>query len=549
MHTILLQYDHFIPEHTKFNALVAEQLDTNHTLAVLDVSSYLREKLSLLAICKYNNRKQQTQVSWRRKAIYLSKFFLKSVLKINRETGSICSQYTLAELVGKKRLGYLRSMIKEMPACHLINLEWNGIKLGKHACVDLSLDCKSIDISFGKNSPQYIILQSLLFHSCALLEALDHIFQFNDPKGLRFISTTVYSLDWIAREYLQSRCAEHRFLIPVSLDHPSCRIYQTYCDDLLLLRKQQEDLVINKALLAKSCDFACSYLEHRLNPRTVHRYSPLSSNLNLLSEILSKLPKLDKIWTYFTNSPDELVSVNHGYFNSVAAKTMMPWAQVSFVTNEEQCLWILGKLAQSSNALLVIRHHPRLQPEQRSPFQSSSFYRLSLVCNQIKDCYPDNIFVVRPEDKINSYELALLSDRVISFRGTMPLEASLFGLRPIVMAKDQGTMNYWILLHAEAAPENEEELIRQLTLTDERYDPQELACFLCEFFLLQGGGAISLDSDSSKILLDEALISGSSRSLDQFSSTASDKIHPDDVLEIVSSYRARIRDIVYDSFF
>jgi predicted glycosyltransferase len=60
--------------------------------------------------------------------------------------------------------------------------------------------------------------------------------------------------------------------------------------------------------------------------------------------------------------------------------------------------------------------------------------------------FPGVVTIIEPWESINSYELAILSDKVISFRGTMPLEVSLLGIRPIVLARDKGIMNYWIQL-------------------------------------------------------------------------------------------------------
>lgn len=549
MHTILLAYDLLLPEHQKFNTDIISQLKTSDQFTVLEVSSYLHERLRLFSICKYNPRHQQTQVSTRRKLFHFSKDVLKQLLHLKREASTTETLVSLNQLIGSQRIVLLRKMVARMSVQELINLEWNGIRLGEHACVDLSLDCKCTDQDIKNESAEHLLLRLLTFHACALLEALEILVETNTSNAQRFLSTSVYSLDWIAREFVRRNRAEHRFLIPLKLNPPTCRIYQTYCDDLILLRQQQEAIVITKSLLSQSCDYAIFYLQHRLSPSTVHRYSPLSSDLNLLSDLLAKSEEHGNIWTYYTNSPDELVSVNHGYTASKDAQSKMPWIKDAFVTNEEQCLWVVGKLAKASNALLVIRHHPRLQPEQRSPFRSSSYSQLSLVCERIRASYPDNIFILNPTDKINSYELAMLSDRVISFRGTMPLESSLLGIRPIVMAKDQGAMNYWILLHAQAAPLNEAELLYQLTCTSECYQPDELARFLCEFFLLQEEGSISLDAQSSKELLDKSLAFGSSRRIEKTHFSTPEKVGSTDTQEMIGQYLNTVRSILYDSFF
>lgn len=549
MKNILLLYDGFLVEHNKFTSSVIKVLGEIETLESIELDSYLKEKLQLLSFCRYDYKRRKTRASRRLIAVGVTKKILKNILLPFHVTKHKNNVNSYRRILGPQRVAYLRSMVSTMSVHELLVLEWCGVHIGKHACVDLSLDCKCTGEDIVSHTPQHLILRSLCFHAILLLEVLERMLQTNASGTLRFISTSVYSLDWIAREFVHCHQAQHRFLIPLKLDPPVCRIYKTYCDDLLRLRKEQSDMIMTSALLSESCDSASSYLEHRLNPRTVHRYSPLSSNPVLLSQILSRLNKLDKIWTYYTNSPDELVSVNHGYYASEISQSEMPWYNDSFVTSEEQCLWVLSELAFACDAVLVIRHHPRLQPEQRSQFQSSSFHSLSLVCNRIRELYPNNIIIIHPNDRINSYELALASDRVISFRGTMPLETSLMGLRPIVMAKDQGAMNYWILLHAEAAPKDKEDLLHQLTVADEQYSPHELARFLCEFFLLQVGGSIPLEAQSSKALLHEALITGSSRGIAASSSSNDHEVGSEDLSSIIERYMTNVQHIVSGAFF
>jgi hypothetical protein len=170
-------------------------------------------------------------------------------------------------------------------------------------------------------------------------------------------------------------------------------------------------------------------------------------------------------------------------------------------------------------------------------------------CERLQSLHPGHVQIIPPEAQFNSYELALLSNRVISFRGTMPLECSLLGIKPIVLAKDQGVMNYWITLHAEAAPSDRAMLLAMLTDGDECYSSKELARFLCEFYLLHQGGSIPLEDPGSSALLQRALHSGNSRdSSDYVADHESRPINSEELVGLVDSYLRKAGDLVAGAF-
>jgi hypothetical protein len=264
---------------------------------------------------------------------------------------------------------------------------------------------------------------------------------------------------------------------------------------------------------------------------------------------LSGLGEYNQLWSYFTNSPDELISTIHAFNSSDRAKQEIPWRDDAFLTSEEQCLQVLAELAVACNARLVIRHHPRLGPEQRSAFTSTAYPALASHCERLEKQYPGHIKIIQPEAQINSYELALISNHVISFRGTMPLECSLLGIKPIVLAKDQGVMNYWITLHAEDAPHDRRMLLDQLTSGPECYSPQELGRLLCEFFLLNQGGAIPLEDIASSDRLQQSLLSGNSRdSMDDILTGESEPMDSTELIDSVHIYLYKVRDLVSVAF-
>lgn len=528
---IVLLWDAYYRAHLEANlAFLKTLLLENEEVIVLTCSTYYQEKHAILSHVAFDQETGQSRFS-RRKRVYrslrraidqiteLSHASLPILLR-NHPQIKFISAY---DLVTKDDFNAIRKNTRSLGLSSILEAESYGIKLAPHWSVDLSLDCKTLLDDIISNTPPETVLRSLAFHSFLALEALHCLCNKQGNEPMQFISTSVYSLDWICRQYILNKGSRHVFVQMLSRDpKPFAKVYKSVPEDLFLRRQVQAYHAGCNALLLPSIEYAEKYISARLASSSSHTYSPLKSEVGVLAEILagSQVDSGKPLWVYYTNSPDELVSIAHAYHSS-GISGLIPWADTGFIRNEVEALTIIIELAHSMNVSLVVRQHPRLWCEQRSQFVSSTYESLSTLLRKHQVRCPGVVTIIEPWEPVNSYELAILSDKVISFRGTMPLEVSLLGIKPIVLARDQGIMNYWIRDHAEAAPKTLEELEQLLYgNSTNRFSLAEICSYLIQFYLLNQYGTVKLDCDvisakslSSALRNDSSIFGTGDRSL------------------------------------
>ena len=505
-HNLLLLWDaHYAPHH-KFNEALIKSLRADKPLNIIYCSGYINDKHSCLETTHFDWLRMQT-LSSRREV--LARKIKKSIKQIVRKECKLEPSFltlpsikatpaeSLCSLEFRKDL---QRKIFNLRSQELFRLSHRGYPVCEHFCVDMSLDCKSTSKDLKPNTPELHILRLTAYYSALMVEALHEFFQTVPKADYLCLSTSVYSLDWVCRGFALTRGHEHLFVMNVSDGVPRCQVNSSYSHDLVLRRQLQEDEIYYQDFLINAIDYALGYLVTRLSARSAHTYSPLTTQLSELErvgELINANPK-SNLWVYYTNSPDELISISHDHQHSGAAE-FLPWDSSGVVQNEIEALHTISHMAHQHNAMLVIRQHPRLGPEARSSFLSSEYHVLADCCRRLEKMYPKRVLTFEPWSSINSYELALHSDRVVSFRGTMPLEVSLLGIRPLVLAVNKGYMNFAIKLHSERAPRTFEELRKDLTSNPTYYSFQELEAFLVQFYLARRHGVLTLSSDISSI--------------------------------------------------
>ena len=505
---LVLLWDAYYRPHLEANlALLKTLVLENEQIVVVTCPTYYRAKHAILSHVTFDSKSGRCRFSCR-KWIYRSlRHAINQIAEPSRASlPRLLRHYpqikfvSAHSLVAKDSLLAIRAKVDSLSINQILETEFYGIKLAPHWSVDLSLDCKTLLNDISANTPQDAILRSLAFHSLLVLEAL-HSFRNNQNNiPIQYISTSVYSLDWLSRQYILDHGGRHVFVQMLSLvSRPLCKVYTSVPQDLYLRRQVQASHACSNALLQPAIQYAEKYIRARLSISSSHTYSPLKTEVGVLAKLLrgSKIDSGRPLWVYYTNSPDELVSIAHAYRSS-GMVNLIPWFDSGFIRNEVDALTIVIDLAHKMNAILVVRQHPRLWCEQRSQFVSSTYETLSTLLREQQLRCPGTLAIVEPWEPINSYELAILSDKVISFRGTMPLEVSLLGIRPIVLARDKGIMNYWIRDHAEAAPQTLEEL-EQFLHSDSTsgFSLPEFCSYLIQFYLLNQYGTVELGCDSS----------------------------------------------------
>ncbi|WP_216904182.1 hypothetical protein [Synechococcus sp. CCY 9618] len=504
---IVLLWDAYYRPHLAANLAFLKTLAVeNEQIIVLTCPTYYQEKHHILSQVTFDQMKGEPRLSRRKRIYYSFRHVVNQITAPSRATlPSLLKHYPQIQfisayaLVAKGFLSTIREQVELADLTEILEKELYGTKLASHWSVDLSLDCKTLLDDICANTPQDAILRSLAFHSLLVLEALRCFFQRHKNTPIQFISTSVYSLDWLSRQFILDHGCRHVFVQMLSNGaQPSCKIYRSVPEDLFLRRQVQACCASDYALLPASIQYAEKYIHARLSLSSNHTYSPLKTEAGDLAALFagSQIASGRPLWIYYTNSPDELVSIAHAYRSS-GMSGLIPWYDSGFLRDEVEALTIITQLAHKLNACLVVRQHPRLWCEQRSQFVSSTYAFLSRVLQEQQLKYPGVITIVEPWERVNSYELAIIGDKVISFRGTMALEVSLLGIKPIVLARDKGIMNYWIKDHAEAAPKTIADL-EQLLTNDAAsvYALHELCSYLIQFYLLNQYGTVELHSDS-----------------------------------------------------
>ena len=559
---VLLLWDAHYEPHVNANLALLETLALdNEKVVVIICPSYYKEKHGILSNVICDQELGNSRLSFRKQ---LGRPFRQILGWVrNRPGPTLLSQLNCYpqvqfissySLVKKHIVESTREQASSLSLTRLLEVERYGIKLAPHWSVDLSLDCKTLlnDICVG--SPQDILLRSLAFHSFLILEALSSFCASSKDESLQFISTSVYSLDWLCREYVLAQGSRHVFVqVLQASSRPSCKVYKSVPEDLFLRRGLQAQFFGGYELLNGAVTYASNYIANRISLSSHHTYSPLDSDLGVMAERLAGPLGIQEkpLWVYYTNSPDELVSIAHAYQSS-EMREYIPWIDSGFLRNESEAIMAIVALAHKRGASLVVRQHPRLWCEKRSQFVSSTYGSLSRLLREQQLKFPGVLTIIEPWEHVNSYELAILSDKVISFRGTMPLEVSLLGIKPIVLARNKGIMNYWIQLHAESAPKSMEEL--ELLLSSDFSDGfsmDEMCCFLIQFYLLNQYGTVELARDHcSAKFLSIALERGSSVSHEPAAPSSAVELRAvEQVNQLIEAYFLRVYNNLIDCFF
>ena len=504
---VILSWDLFYQPHFAFNQKLLDSLPESINIVVFSLPSYYANKFALLQNLKYDSDKRVTRVSKKKQYMRFVKlplerlrgaFFRYSVYKsLKRPNISIVDAASIFSNDGNRAL---LLNINRASSLELFSMKLDQVDIGAHLVTDMSLDCKNVSKDLPSGSIELENLRNTTAECITALKALSKIIPNLSGGDTIFVSTSVYSLDWACKQHVEQLGFRHVFIESSVGIKDHCKIYANPSADMLARRTLQFQL--NQSFLphVKPKEYALTYLRKRFSASSAHRYSPNSTETDELSQLSRAIllnPESD-VWVYFTNSPDELHSAMHDHsFSGLDAE--MPWNDSGVAQDEYEAIEIVGKLAREEKAILVVRQHPRLQSDHRSPFVSSQYDAINDCVLELQAQSSDSVVIFQPSSRVNSYELALWSDRVISFRGTMPLEVSLMGLKPIVLAKKKGFMNYQILLHSESAPDSLGQLRELLKSSSCHYSPEDLQHFVDQFYISRALSLVRLASPGEAV--------------------------------------------------
>lgn len=148
------------------------------------------------------------------------------------------------------------------------------------------------------------------------------------------------------------------------------------------------------------------------------------------AEKRSGISTYDKVYTKNQQSkmlPDNLDVTKSTYvlFNSSDdefAAIGKEWSIPLFKDQLEGILFLIEYFKNNINIQLVIRVHPNLKGLNRDYLEP--IYKLKNKYN--------NIFIVKPEDSVDTYELIRISEKVITFGSTTTLEANMLD-KPVIL--------------------------------------------------------------------------------------------------------------------
>lgn len=161
-----------------------------------------------------------------------------------------------------------------------------------------------------------------------------------------------------------------------------------------------------------------------------------------------------KTFVLFNSSDDETAAVGKEYENPF------------FEDQLEGILYLVEYFSKKPEYQLFIRMHPNLKGLVRD-------FLVPLYALEDKH---KNIFLIRPEDDTDSYELMSVADTVISFGSTAGLEASYWGTPVILLAK-----SFYFYSDVAYIPDSKEkisELLESHLLPKDREEAQKFSYYI-----------------------------------------------------------------------
>ena len=334
--------------------------------------------------------------------------------------------------IGSEEIYTLCDGIGKLSASEIDTYVYQSIGLGYHTYIDRSLTLKSSLASVESYNVSEFTKCTIL---CSLLviKSFQHILE---EDGIsQVIQSNVYSANISLAEYAKSQCVQSRFIEIDGIDRSYVDFYTNEVSKNHWRRTLMSDTLHNHAQASSFYGYALRYIDARICSNSIFSYSPLySEHMDIPVELQSIIADED-YGTYFCNSPDEDIAIE--VQEKVLTTEASYYPGLPF-KDEISCLESVLKTTLSNKKHLCVRLHPRLGRDRRNPRISSGLKRIMDILDRYKS---KNITVILPEAPVSSYWLALKSSYVVSFRGTMPSECSLFGVKPLVGCSMHGMLN------------------------------------------------------------------------------------------------------------
>lgn len=306
-----------------------------------------------------------------------------------------------------------------------LNLEIDGIQIGRIAIYELLLKYKKISLEFNPSEWQHYLLylRSTLisFYSCK------KIISFEKPDSV-VVYNSLYSINSVCCKIAQNQNIEHYFMhagTNLSNQHGSLLIGKGFTWRFLRGVVSSWPKVRDIPSTQEQITYSTNHILELLKANNIFVYSSQKSN------------KYVDIKKHFSINSDQKIFVASmsSYDERFAVETVGAFSADYELIFNKQIDWIKSLVEWFSSKkeyFLIIRVHPREFPNRRDKVTSHHAFLLQKLFSDL----PENIKVDWPENKISLYDLALETDVFLNAWSSVGKEVSAFGIPVVVYSPD-----------------------------------------------------------------------------------------------------------------
>jgi hypothetical protein len=310
-------------------------------------------------------------------------------------------------------------------------------------------------------------------------------------------TSCLYSPDLVLRAFLR-RNQIHTINFDMDVyDRKYVRVMSSRGHDWLH-RSELNALGIAPADAKTVYNFCAEYIDKHILGRSAMNYSPMCTSIESIVRLREWI--ISNPIVYYSSSPDEIISLQQQAIDAGLNNSF-----IDGMATEEDGIHHALESANILNRRLVIRLHPRLGKEARSTAVSDRRNSLVGFCDDLAK-NNENVIVVYPEDKVNSYELAFNAFLSLSLRSTIILDLRMLGLHAYLTGSVNGLVNS-VPIRAKKLP--------SLSVLSSAQDNLDLclASDMIEFYNYHRAGKLNLFKGNAKLLVAMAIANHSSHLL------------------------------------
>lgn len=306
-----------------------------------------------------------------------------------------------------------------------LNLEIDGIQIGRIAIYELLLKYKKISLDFNNTEWQHYLLY--LRSTLISFYACKKIISFEKPESV-VVYNSLYSINAVCCKIAQKQNIEHYFMhagTNLSNQHGSLLIGKGFTWRFLRGVVSSWPKLKNIPSNKEQITYSTNHILELLKANNIFVYSSQKSNKYVDIRKIFSINFEQKIFVASMSSYDERFAV----------ETIGAFSSDYELIFDKQIDWIKSLVEWFSTKkeyFLIIRVHPREFPNKRDNVTSHHAFLLQELFASL----PSNIKVDWPENKISLYDLALETDVFLNAWSSVGKEVSALGIPVVVYSPD-----------------------------------------------------------------------------------------------------------------